>query len=104
MKDAAITLAWIVGLVLLTWFLFIRPRRSALVRRREVLGALSSGDQVVTVGGIYGTIVALDGDEVRLEVAPEVVVRVARRAVAGRVDVPPEAAPGAAAGEPRSSE
>jgi preprotein translocase subunit YajC len=56
-----------------------------------VLGALSSGDQIVTVGGIYGTIVALDGDEVRLEIAPDVVVRVARRAVAGRVGVPPPA-------------
>jgi preprotein translocase subunit YajC len=98
-KDAAITLAWIAGLVLLTWFLFIRPRRAVVARQREVMGALSSGDQVVTVGGIYGTIVALDGDEVRLEVAPDVVVRVARRAVAGRVGVPRsagDAEPGAA--------
>jgi preprotein translocase subunit YajC len=87
-KDALITLAWIAGLAVLTWFLFIRPRRAMMVRQRQVLGALSSGDQVVTVGGIYGTIVALDGDEVRLEVAPDVVVRVARRAVAGRVGVP----------------
>jgi preprotein translocase subunit YajC len=90
-KNAAITLAWIVGLVLLTWFLFIRPRRAMMARQREVLRALSSGDQVVTVGGIYGTIVALDGDEVRLEIAPDVVVRVARRAVAGRVDLPASA-------------
>jgi preprotein translocase subunit YajC len=60
-----------------------------MVRQREVLDALSSGDQVVTIGGVYGTIAALDGDEVRLEVAPDVVIRVARRAVAGRVDVPP---------------
>ena len=44
-----------------------------VARQREVLGALSSGDQVVTVGGIYGTIVGLDGDEVRLEIAPDVV-------------------------------
>jgi hypothetical protein len=42
---------------------------------------------------MYGTIVALDGDEVRLEVAPDVVVRVARRAIAGRVGQPPQAAP-----------
>ena len=59
-----------------------------MARQRELLGALSSGDQVVTVGGIYGTIVALDGDEVRLEIAPDVVIRVARRAVAGRVGPP----------------
>ena len=94
MKDAVITLLWIAGIAMLTWFLFIRPRRNMLARQREVLGALSNGDQVVTVGGIYGTIVALDGDEVRLEVAPDVVVRVARRAVAGRVGVPPAASGG----------
>jgi preprotein translocase subunit YajC len=93
MSSGAITVAWIVGLVLLTWFLFIRPRRAMVARQRQVLGALSAGDQVVTVGGIYGTIVALDGDEVRLEVAPDVVVRVARRAIAGRVGAAPEAAP-----------
>jgi preprotein translocase subunit YajC len=88
-NDAGITLVWIVGIAALTWFLFIRPRRRMMVRQREVLDALSSGDQVVTIGGVYGTIAALDGDEVRLEVAPDVVIRVARRAVAGRVDVPP---------------
>jgi preprotein translocase subunit YajC len=85
MSEAQITVVWIVGLALLSWFLFIRPRRRLMMRQRELLGALSSGDQVVTVGGIYGTIVALDGDEVRVEIAPDVVVRVARRAVAGRV-------------------
>jgi preprotein translocase subunit YajC len=87
-NDAGITLVWIVGIAALTWFLFIRPRRRMMVRQREVLDALSAGDQVVTIGGVYGTIAALDGDEVRLEVAPDVVIRVARRAVAGRVGVP----------------
>ena len=62
MNDAVVTLVWIGGIALLTWFLFIRPRRSMLQRQRQLLGALSTGDQVVTVGGVYGTIVALDGD------------------------------------------
>jgi preprotein translocase subunit YajC len=89
MSEAEVTVVWIAGLALLSWFLFIRPRRRMLGRQRELLGALSSGDQVVTIAGIYGTIVALDGDEVRLEIAPDVVIRVARRAVAGRVGAPP---------------
>jgi preprotein translocase subunit YajC len=84
-NNGGITVVWIVGIALLTWFLFVRPRRRMMMRQRELLGALSTGDQVVTVGGVYGTIVALDGDEVRLEVAPDVVIRVARRAVAARV-------------------
>ena len=100
MNDAVVTLVWIGGIALLTWFLFIRPRRSMMQRQRQLLGALSTGYQVVTVGGVYGTIVALDGDEVRLEVAPDVVIRVARRAVAGRVG----ASPAAQAAEPGSPE
>ena len=70
---------------LLTWFLFIRPRRHMVARQRELLGALSTGGQVVTVGGMYGTIAALDGNKVRVEIAPDVVIRIARRAVAARV-------------------
>jgi preprotein translocase subunit YajC len=87
-SEVKVTVVWIVGIAMLTWFMFVRPRRRMMMRQRELLGALSSGDQVVTVGGIYGTIVALDGDEVRLEVAPDIVIRVARRAVAGRVGQP----------------
>jgi preprotein translocase subunit YajC len=94
MSEAEITVIWIVGLAALSWFLFIRPRRRMMTRQRELLGALSSGDQVVTVGGIYGTIVALDGDEVRVEIAPDVVIRVARRAVSGRIGPEPELTPG----------
>jgi preprotein translocase subunit YajC len=100
MSEGQITIIWIVGIALMAWFLFVRPRRQMLTRQRQLLGALSTGDQVVTVGGVYGTIAALDGDEVRLEVAPDVVIRVARRAVAGRVGVPPPAE----ADEPESAE
>ena len=85
MSEAEITVVWIAGIALLTWFLFVRPRRRMMSKQRDLLRELSNGDQVVTVGGVYGTIAALDGDEVRLEVAPDVVIRVARRAVVGRV-------------------
>lgn len=84
MSEAEITVIWIAGIVLITWFLFIRPRRRMMRRQRDLLRELSAGDQVVTVGGVYGTIAALDGDEVRLEIAPDVIIRVARRAVACR--------------------
>jgi preprotein translocase subunit YajC len=98
--QSGITVVWIVGLAALSWFLFIRPRRRMMTRQRDLLGALSTGDQVVTVGGIYGTVVGLDGDEVRLEIAPDVVIRVARRAVAGRVGP----SPAASAEEPEAAD
>jgi preprotein translocase subunit YajC len=48
-----------------------------------MLSELKTGDKVVTTGGLYGTIVALDGDAVQLRIADQVKVRVARSAVAG---------------------
>ena len=90
MGEAGITVVWIGGIALLAWFLFIRPRRRMVARQRDLFGSLSAGDHVVTAGGMYGTVVALDGDEVRLEIAPDVVVRIARRAIAGRVGLPSE--------------
>jgi preprotein translocase subunit YajC len=48
-----------------------------------MLGDLRVGDEVLTAGGIYGTISRLDEDQVTVEIAPNTEVRVARRAIAG---------------------
>jgi preprotein translocase subunit YajC len=77
-------LVWIALLVGLFWMLILRPQRNARRRSAELAHALEVGDEVITVGGLYGHIVSMEGDEVELEVAEDVVVRVARRAVAGR--------------------
>jgi preprotein translocase subunit YajC len=50
-----------------------------------MLAAIEVGDEIVTAGGLYGTVKALEEDAVRLEIAPGIEVRVARRAVAGVV-------------------
>jgi preprotein translocase subunit YajC len=68
---------------LLMWLLLIRPQRrrqSAQVTMQQSLGV---GDEVVTAGGLYGTVARLDEDEVAVEIADGVVVRIARRAIAG---------------------
>jgi preprotein translocase subunit YajC len=48
-----------------------------------MLQELHVGDEVLTAGGIYGTVSALDEDEVTVQIAPNTEVRVARRAIAG---------------------
>ena len=67
----------------LMWFLLIRPQRRRQNEQLAMQQNVSPGDEVVTAGGIYGTVDRLDEDEVALEVAEGVVVRVARRAIAG---------------------
>ena len=70
------------------YFVLIRPQRRRQVDSQRMLQGLEVGDEIVTAGGIFGTITALDEDEVRVEIAPQLEVRVARRAVGGVVNRP----------------
>ena len=76
---------FIVILVLLAalWFLMIRPRQQQLKAQQRQIGALEVGDEIVTAGGLYGTVRRIDDDEVRVEIAPDLQVRIAKRAIAG---------------------
>jgi preprotein translocase subunit YajC len=71
--------------------LIVRPQRRQMAAHRALVASLRVGDEVVTSGGIYGTIRGLDDGTVDLEVASGVRLRVARGAIAQRVE--PEARP-----------
>jgi len=79
-------------LVAAFFLLVVRPQRRQMSSHRALVASLNSGDEVVTTGGILGTIRSLEDDVVELEVAPAVVVRVARGAIARRVPADYEAA------------
>jgi preprotein translocase subunit YajC len=70
------------------YFLLIRPQRQQQRKHAELLNQLKVGDEVVTVGGIYGEVVQLDTERVMLEIDNDVRIAVARRAVT--TVVPPE--------------
>lgn len=71
------------------YFLLIRPAQRQRKRQQAMLGALKTGDKVVTNGGLYGTIVALRGSIVQLRIAEQVKVEILRSHIAG-----PQQAPG----------
>jgi preprotein translocase subunit YajC len=73
----------IVALFVVFWLLLIRPQRRRQRAQDEMLASLRVGDEIVTAGGLYGEITAIEDDEVHVEIAEGVEVRVARRAVAG---------------------
>jgi preprotein translocase subunit YajC len=70
------------------WLLLIRPAQRRNKAQQQLLSAVDVGDEIVTAGGLYGTVKAVEDDEVRLEIASGVEVRVARRAIAGVVSEP----------------
>jgi preprotein translocase subunit YajC len=73
-------------LLVLFWMLLVRPQRARARRQQELIGMLEAGDEIVSTGGLYGTITAVDGDVLHVEIADGLNVRMARRAVAGYVE------------------
>jgi preprotein translocase subunit YajC len=76
----------LLALLVLLWALLIRPQRSRQRQQQELLTSIEPGDEILTVGGIYGIVQEIDEeDDLIVEVADAVHVRIARRAVAGVV-------------------
>jgi preprotein translocase subunit YajC len=94
--GSLLPLLMIVGLFAVFYFLLIRPQQR---RRREAVqmqAHLAEGDQVVTVGGLHGTIAELDDDTVILETSEGVFSRYERGAI-GRLMRPQDEASGSGA-------
>jgi preprotein translocase subunit YajC len=78
-------LIWMILMLAVFYVLLVRPQRRQMMAHRELMASLQAGDQVVTMGGIFGRIQSLDDEVVDLEVAPGTTLRVARSAVSRRV-------------------
>jgi preprotein translocase subunit YajC len=70
----------------LLWVLFILPQQRRVRAHQQLVSGLDEGDEVVLTAGIYGRITELGPEELSLEVAPGVEMRVARQAVLRRIE------------------
>ena len=77
-----IALVYFALLALAFFFLIVRPQRRRVSTHRAFVSALKVGDDVVSTGGIYGTVRALRGEAVELEIAPGILITIARAAIA----------------------
>ena len=68
------------------YFLLIRPQQKKMREPAELVGSVEPGDDVLTNGGLYGTIVAIDGQVMELEIADGVIVRIQRSAIAELIE------------------
>jgi len=81
MGGGAIIFVYIILFVGVFYFLAVRPQRRQRRAHQEMLTMLKKGDEVVTIGGMYGTIKELREDYVVLEVANRVKVKYLKRAI-----------------------
>ena len=81
----------IVGMVVIFWFLIIRPQMRQQKAHRDKVAAVKKGDQVVTAGGLLGKVIKVDDQYAEIEIAQGVRVK-AVKATLGDI-VPPGGTP-----------
>lgn len=68
------------------YFLLIRPQQKQAKQHQAFLNELKKGQKILTKGGIYGVITALNENVISLEIAKDVTIKVSRDAIGGAVD------------------
>jgi preprotein translocase subunit YajC len=87
-NDGGSAIGLVLPLVLMGavfYFLLIRPQQRRARQQRELIQAVEVGDEVITIGGMYGIVRAVDETEVTLEVSDGIEVRFLKSAIARRL-------------------
>lgn len=69
-------------MLVVMYVLMIRPQRQRQAQQQAMIDSASVGDDVLTTGGIYGTISETEGDDIVVEIAQDVTVHMTRRGIA----------------------
>ena len=64
------------------WLLFVVPARRRRMQHAAMQDGVEVGDEIITAGGIHGRVTAMEDDTAQVEIAPNVVVTLDRRAIA----------------------
>lgn len=82
------TLVWFALIFLVMYLLMIRPQQKKQKEHKRLLEELKKGDRVVTNGGMFGTIFAIDEDRGRvvLKIGEDVKMEFLKSSIAGKVD------------------
>jgi len=75
----------LVGMVVIFWFLIIRPQMKRQKEHQQKVQSMKRGDQVVTAGGIVGKVIKVDDAYAELEIAQGVKVKVVKHTIADLV-------------------
>ena len=72
------------AMIVLFWVLIVMPQRRRRQVQQHLLSSLEPGDEVMTIGGLFGTVREVGDNHVVLEIAPDTRVRLAKSAVTAR--------------------
>lgn len=85
MQSPAGNLIFLGLLFVVFYFFLIRPQQRRMNAQRQLIQSIEEGDEIVTMGGIIGTVSELEDDAMLLEVAPDTNIKILRSAVARKL-------------------
>ena len=80
-NPTMISLLYIIGLFVILYFLMIRPQQQRQKKHQEMIKNLKANERIVTIGGIYGTIVKIKEDSLILKIADNTEIEILKTAV-----------------------
>jgi preprotein translocase subunit YajC len=72
----------LIAMFAIFYFILIRPQQKKAKETRSMLESLRKGDEVITTSGMYGRVTGINNEQVVVEVAPQVRIKMARNSVA----------------------
>ena len=86
--GGGMNIVFLVGIVVVFYFFMIRPQQKKQKEAKKFRENLKKGDDIITIGGIYGTVVAVEGDTVQIEVDRGMKLKIQKSAVASDAKAP----------------
>jgi preprotein translocase subunit YajC len=85
-QGGASSLIFIVVMIAIFYFMLIRPQKKRVQAHQQLISSVTEGDEIVTIGGIFGVVKSLGDDYVEVEVSPTTTMRFVISAIARKVN------------------
>lgn len=85
MEGGLSSLIFLGFMIAIFYVMLIRPQKRRMQQHRALVDSVGLGDEVITIGGIYGTVAALRDEDIELEVSPGTKIRISKSAIARRL-------------------
>jgi preprotein translocase subunit YajC len=85
MGEAGSQLIFLGLLLAIFYFMLIRPQKRRVQAHQALVRSIDVGDEVITAGGILGTVKALREDELEVEIAPGTVIRILKTSISRKL-------------------
>jgi len=81
LNTPIVNVIWFALLLAIFYFILIRPQQTAMKKHQQLVSELKKEDKVITRGGIYGIIKAIDDDNVTIQVDDNIKIKVTKNSI-----------------------